>query len=79
MPYESKAERERPLWMTLVEAVEHVQAHLAQEGCGELAALTQLRMACREGEISTPLGSHATCFGKSNPRDGKRAVSAGGQ
>jgi hypothetical protein len=37
--------------MTLVEAVEHVQAHLAHEGCKELGALRQLRMACGEGEI----------------------------
>jgi hypothetical protein len=51
MPYQPKAERERPLWMTLVEAVEHVQAHLAQHGGPELGALSQLRMACGESEI----------------------------
>jgi hypothetical protein len=51
MPYQPKAERERPLWLTLIEAVEHVQAHLEQHGCPELGALRQLRMACGEGEI----------------------------
>jgi hypothetical protein len=51
MPYQPKAERERPLWMTLVEAVEHVQAHLAQHGYMGRAALRELRMACGEGEI----------------------------
>jgi hypothetical protein len=51
MPYQSKAERERPLWMTLVEALEHVQAHLAHQGREELGALRQLRMACGEADI----------------------------
>jgi hypothetical protein len=48
MPYRSKAERELPLWMTLVEAVAHIQA---QEGCDQIEALRQLRVALGEGEI----------------------------
>jgi hypothetical protein len=51
MPYRSKVDRERPLWMTLEEAFAHIQAHLAQESCDPLGAETQVRMACGEGEI----------------------------
>jgi hypothetical protein len=51
MPYRSKAERERPLWMTLAEALSHIQAHLVQEGFEQLSAETELRKACGEGEI----------------------------
>jgi hypothetical protein len=38
--------------MTLIEAVTHVRAHLAQEGCDEGGALGQLRKALGEGEVS---------------------------
>jgi hypothetical protein len=51
MPYRSKVDRERPLWMTLGEALAHIQAHLVQGSCDQLSAETELRMACGEGEI----------------------------
>jgi hypothetical protein len=54
MPYRSKAERELPLWMTLVEAVAHIQA---QERCDQVGALRQLRMALGEGEIPARWGA----------------------
>jgi hypothetical protein len=48
MPYRSKNERERPLWMTLGEAIQHVQE---VDGCNRLQALSQLRDALEEGDI----------------------------
>jgi hypothetical protein len=46
MPYKRKAERERLDWMTLAEAVEHINA---QENTND--GLCQLRLALGEGEI----------------------------
>jgi hypothetical protein len=48
MPYQSKAKRERSQWMTLREAVNHVQA---VECSDEAGALKQLRMALGDGDI----------------------------
>ena len=48
MPYISKWARERALWMTLVEAVTHIQDC---DGCTQLEALGQLRQALGEADI----------------------------
>jgi hypothetical protein len=40
MPYRSKNERERPLWMTLGEAIQHV---LEVDGCNRFQALSEMR------------------------------------
>jgi hypothetical protein len=37
MPYRSKVDRERPLWMTLGEALAHIQAHLCREAVNSSA------------------------------------------
>ena len=50
MPYVSKAEQERARWMTLAEAVAHVQQC---DECDADAALSQLRTALGDGQIVT--------------------------
>ena len=54
MPYRSKNERERPLWMTLSEAVHHIE--VADEcACNE--ALSQSRIALGDGDIPARWGA----------------------
>jgi hypothetical protein len=48
MPYKSRAERERPLWMSLTEAVRYVEV---AEGSEQTEALIQIRMALGDGDI----------------------------
>src|SRR5580704_14090020 len=48
MPYVSAAERQRQRWMTLKEALSHIQ-HV--EKLDENAALQQLRLALAEGAV----------------------------
>jgi hypothetical protein len=48
MPYVSRAEQERALWMTLREALEHIQM---REGCNLRAAWDQLQKAIGDQEV----------------------------
>lgn len=63
MPYQSRAKRERAAWMTLSEAVNHIQSVECTDQAG---ALNQLRMALGDGDIPTrwaadppPLGGYS--------------------